>query len=240
MGVSGPRDRHFVELALSRSEPHNYLWLWPLRGVKRRETHLVNRKPLDRREPAVVALERCHRRRIVSLTYREALAILIWIPIAGCTSEAGSYEECLVEVGRQQSIEDARSLCREAFPAEEPFYVGEFYYPTAQGCAAISFGPTGRTRPPVSGFCGRGSAIDCGENNSDCQLVCRDYNQMDSTRIFQVLEVSQGLLLSSSMGASDLAELFVDSIPPERDPASLPFFLFSRVSRCEAGARESR
>ena len=133
-----------------------------------------------------------------------ALAVILSGSISSCgPGNPETYGECLVDLGRTRTADDAEFLCRQAFPEPPtpepvvPFYVGDFFYRAAGlQCATISFQGTGRINPLNTGYCGEGSRIEC--DPIGCRFTCRNYNRSDSSVVSVVRENLAGISILST------------------------------------------
>ena len=126
------------------------------------------------------------------------MVLAVSVILSGSLSSCGpgdpeTYGECLVDLGRTRTAEDAVTLCRQAFP--EPFYSGDFFYGPRRGgqCATIGFDETGRVKALDSGFCGGESRIEC--DAGGCRFTCRSYDGSDSSIVRIAREIESGIEL---------------------------------------------
>lgn len=123
-----------------------------------------------------------------------------------------TYEECLVDLGKQRPAAEAIVLCERAFPKpmvaldSTPFFSGEFHYPsTGAQCGLIAFSIDGTIVPGRTGFCGPDSRIEC--EGGSCRLVCRNVNSSDSALVRYLLPDPEGILVTTTPTASTGAML---------------------------------
>ena len=118
---------------------------------------------------------------------------VLLLAIGGCGP--GSYEECLIDLGRSGSAADARALCREAFPQQPEdasFFTGQFYYTSSgQQCGSMTFHDSGNLSTSDAGYCGSGSLIEC--TDSDCWFTCTNHNRSDTAVVRRVESSTDGL-----------------------------------------------
>jgi len=128
--------------------------------------------------------------------------------ITACDRGPRTFEECMVDLGRTQTSQEAQRTCMIAFPppppapssgpasaptpARDPLtltrtFWGTWYY-VAEGdtCASMRFevdASVSRVSPYSPGFCGLGSRIEC-DPARGCSLVCVGRRQGDGTQLF--------------------------------------------------------
>lgn len=125
---------------------------------------------------------------------RERLAVmsaaLLVAATVSCSQEPETYADCLRSFAGDSTPEAARTVCRDAFPPDTPFYQGTWHYATegSSQCSELAFDSAGNFLDFISGICGDGSRIEC--TDEECFFTCRDYANRDSTAIWLVAESS--------------------------------------------------
>jgi hypothetical protein len=133
-----------------------------------------------------------------------AIALLL-LAIGACgDGRPKSYEDCLIDLGRSRSAQEARSLCRQAFPAREvapPFYVGAYHYlSTGQQCGEMQFYSSGHVTPGRPGFCGDRSRMEC--SGGECRFVCLNYAGTDTSAVFRAMQNDIGMMIVATGGTA--------------------------------------